>query len=226
MERVSERLEEGAALFTLLGRIFHGVPDRELFAEIADQRVFDEVPFATGSSADEALRYLTDWTDGCAVPFSDDDFHSVSAEYTRLFVGTRRVLAPMWESVYFNRDRMVFQRETFEVRAMYRAYGLEVDALSHEPDDHLAYELLFVARLMTLASERLAKGCLNEARQIVSDMVSFVVCHPLSWVDRWLEEVRRATCGGFYRGYAELVVVALRQVEDEFAPVMLDAVTA
>ena len=45
-ERLSaEYLEEGAALFLLLGRLFHGVPDPVLFAEAANDRIFDRDAF-------------------------------------------------------------------------------------------------------------------------------------------------------------------------------------
>lgn len=209
------RLEEAGALFTLLGRLFHGVPDRELIAGAADERIFDEIPFAAGKDADAAREALMAWTDQCASPFSDSDFHDVSSEYTRLFVGTRQVLAPMWESVYFNKDRMVFQHQTFEVRAAYARYGLEVDALSHEPDDHLAYELLFIGRLCQLAAEAARREDAAEADRILADAVSFAVCHPMTWVPRWREAVERYARCDFYRGYAALVDAALHQLESE-----------
>lgn len=222
----AERLEEAAALFTLLGRIFHGVPDRELVAAAVDGHAFDEVPFAEGDEAEEGRRLLAAWGDACGSPFSEDDFHRLSAEYTRLFVGTRKVVAPMWESVYFNKDRMVFQGQTFEVRRAYARYGLEVDALAHEPDDHLAYELLFVARLAGLAAERLRVGDADEARVILADMASFAVCHPLTWVSAWRDKVLQAAREDFYRGYAILVCAALRQVERELAPVVVGEAAA
>lgn len=212
------RLEEGALLFTLLGRIFHGVPDRALIAEVVDGRLFEEMPFVRGEAARRAQEALLKWTDCCADPFSDDDFREVSAEYTRLFVGARRVPAPMWESVYFNKDRMVFQHQTFEVRAMYARYGLEVDALSHEPDDHLAYELLFVARLFALAAEHWRSCCHDEAGAVLADLVSFVVCHPLTWVTQWRDSVHRHGGEGFYPAYADLVCAALAEVELALAP--------
>lgn len=208
-------LEEAGALFTLLGRLFHGVPDRELIASAVDERLFDEVPFATGEGAEAAREILVSWANQCASPFSDGDFHDLSADYTRLFVGTRRVLAPMWESVYFNKDRMVFQRETFEVRSAYARYGLEVDALSSEPDDHLAYELLFIGRLCQLAAEAAQNDDIAEADRIMADAVSFAVCHPMTWVPQWRDNVERHARCDFYRGYAALVDAALRQLEDE-----------
>ena len=97
-ERLSaEYLEEGAALFLLLGRLFHGVPDPVLFAEAANDRIFDEMPFVRGEEALRAGACLRAWADRCSSPFSDDDFHEVSAEYARLFVGGLTVPAPMWQ---------------------------------------------------------------------------------------------------------------------------------
>lgn len=223
-ERLSaEYLEEGAALFLLLGRLFHGVPDPVLFAEAANGRIFDEMPFVRGEEALCAGARLRAWADRCSSPFSDDDFHEVSSEYTRLFVGGLAVPAPMWESVYFNKDRMVFQHQTFEVRAMYARYGLEVDALAHEPDDHLAYELLFVARLFALAAEHRRASRRDEADAVLADLVSFVVCHPLTWVSQWRDNVHRYAKDGFYRGYADLVSAALTEVECALTPQMTSA---
>lgn len=215
---VSERAREASALFTLLGRIFHGVPDRELLAALADERAFDEVPFAKGAAAAEALALLRAWNDGCEAPFSDDDYQGLSVDYTALFVSGKRVAAPMWESVYFNKDRMVFQHETFEVRAMYARWGLAVDALGHEPDDHLAYELLFLGHVLGQAADAAEAGDGGRAARALADAVSFTVCHPLTWVGKWRARVDRAGAGDFYRGYAALVEAALHQVEEEFSP--------
>jgi TorA maturation chaperone TorD len=46
---------------------------------------------------------------------SDEAFQELRVDHTRLFVGVGKVLAPPWESVYFNEDRMVFQKQTLEV---------------------------------------------------------------------------------------------------------------
>lgn len=219
----AERAREASTLLTLLGRIFHGVPDRELLAALADARAFDEVPFAEGAAAEEGLELLRAWNDGCAAPFSDSDYRGLSVDYTALFVSGKRVAAPMWESVYFNKDRMVFQHETFEVRAMYARWGLAVDALGHEPDDHLAYELLFLGHVLGEAADAAEAGDGARAARALTDAVSFTVCHPLRWVGTWRTRVVRAGAGDFYRGYATLVEAVLHQVEKEFSPVVAQA---
>ena len=85
---------------------------------------------------------------------------------------------------------------------MYAKHGLEVDLISREPDDHLAYELMFLGHLLV-------------------DAVSFTVCHPLSWVPQWRDTVHRHSSNDFYCGYAALVEVALRQVEDDLSSLLL-----
>ena len=206
-------LEEGALLFTLLGRTLHGLPDRAFLSELVRQRVFEEIPFLSPDSAEPARKLLMQWTECCEEHLSDGDFENIKAEYTRLFVGFRRVIAPLWESVYFNRDRMVFQQQTFQVRAMYTKYGLEVDAKGHEPDDHLSYELLFIARLFDICAEHLRKGEDALFNENLSDLRSFILCHPLTWVPKWNKLVQKEASTDFYRGYALLVESSLNQSE-------------
>ena len=215
----AQMFEEGAALFTLLGRMLYGVPDRELFASAADLRIFDEIPFVPADRCAEARALLTKWADGCATPFAEEDFEAIRVEYTRLFVGFRKVLAPVWESVYFNRDRMVFQRQTFKVRELYARYGLEVDGLSHEPDDHLAYELLFVARLFEICRQQCEEHDETALDATLADLEYFVTHHPLMWVPMWCPLVEEQAHSDFYRGYALLVLEALKYIE-EVVPVV------
>ena len=81
-----DQLEAAAALFVLLGRIFHGIPDRSLFAELVEQQVFEDIPYVAGSDAQNAQRRLLAWARSCDVGFSEKDYHDLWAEYTRLFV--------------------------------------------------------------------------------------------------------------------------------------------
>ena len=119
--------------------------------------------------------------------------------------------------MYFNKDRMVFQHETFEVRAMYARYGLRVDNFSHEPDDHLAYELLFLGHVLGMAADDAEAGRHSDAAAKYADAVSFVVCHLLTWVPKWRALVQDHAQSDFYRGFSLLVEAALRQTEAVFA---------
>ena len=120
------------------------MPDSELLTALANERAFDEVPFVEGEEGEQALKMLAAWNDGCSVPFSEKDFHDLSAEYTRLFVGTRRVVAPLWESVYFNKPPWCSSMRPSRCVPCTLVTVCAWIISPHEPDDHLAYELLFL----------------------------------------------------------------------------------
>lgn len=209
-----ELFKEGEALFSLLGRLIYGVPDRKLIDAFAREKPYEAIPFVDTQAVGDIQSDFTAWATDWERNESDRKFSELRAEYTRLFVGQRKVIAPLWESVYFNRDRMVFQEETFQVRSAYRRYGLQVDKLSHEPDDHLCYELLFIAALFGKCAEHEEKGNRDEAQKVWNDLRSFTLFHPLTWTSKWNDLVQENTQCKFYRGYAALVLCALKRIEE------------
>ncbi|WP_314039656.1 molecular chaperone TorD family protein [Slackia exigua] len=200
------RLQEAEALFAMLGKLTMGMPNRDLFATVADDELFSETPFVRSKEANDALEELQAWTKSCRKPFGDADFEAVRLEYSRLFVGAQRVAAPLWESVYFNKERMVFQQETYSVRRAYAKWGLRVENFQHEPDDHLSSELMFVSFLAKTAYQ--GQGHEGEA---LADMASFLLMHPSTWVAKWRDEILKRTNDGFYPGYSRLVCAAVRE---------------
>ena len=76
------------------------------------------------------------------------DAEAVEQDYLRLFVGLGMPLAPPWESAWASDARLIFQRETLDVRYWYRSAGLEVANLHAEPDDHIGLELEFIGALL------------------------------------------------------------------------------
>lgn len=210
-EAIRSRLAEEEALLTLLGRLLYGMPDRDLFARVVEERLFESIPFVDGSQARQPQDLLLAWTNNCATPFSDNDFEAVRVDYTRLFVGAQKVAAPLWESVHFSRERMVFQERTLQVRAAYRAYNLEVEGFQHEPDDHLASELLFAAHLARIAKEKLDAGDEEGFERVVSDQYDFLEEHPNSWVEGWRDLILEKSNSNLYRGLSMLIVQACKE---------------
>ena len=207
----TEQLAEEKALFVLIGRLLHGMPDRELLTRVVDERLFELIPFVDEIRAREAHNSLVVWMDDTSSPLSSDDFETIRVEYARLFVGARKVAAPLWESVYFNRERMVFQEQTLDARRAYEAYGLEVERYRHEPDDHLASELLFVAHLAHQVLGHLEPDDRSRFQIIMADQHKFSERHLFTWVSDWRDLVLARTSNGLYRGLAMLVVQACEE---------------
>ena len=133
--------------------------------------------------------------------FADEeapDASLVEQDYLRLFVGLGTPLAPPWESTWANDARLLFQRQTLDVRYWYRSAGLQVAALHSEPDDHIGYELEFAGLL-------LERGEADTA-------AAFVREHPLAWAARWKDAVEEAASCSFYKRLAQEALALLERI--------------
>lgn len=112
------------------------------------------------------------------------DVEEVAQDNLRLFVGLGTPLAPPWESAWASDARLLFQRETLDVRYWYRSQGLEAAQLHREPDDHIGLELEFIGRLLE--------------RDDVETAAAFAHEHLLAWADRWVALVEANAASAFY----------------------------
>jgi TorA maturation chaperone TorD len=133
-------------------------------------------------------------------PMGPVDTQSVEQDYLRLFVGLGTPLAPPWESAWANDARLLFQRETLDVRYWYRSAGLQLARLHHDPDDHIGLELEFAGLLLERGDAQTAAAFTRE--------------HPLAWVDRWADAVKEDARCGFY----DVVAAAALALFQEVAP--------
>lgn len=206
----NEFLVGEALVLELLGRLLYDNLDQAWLQGLLDQGVFEEIPFgAEQQDTSRGLTLLQKWIHENEAGLSDTSFDDLRADNTRLFVGVGKVLAPLWESVYFGEDRLVFQEETLQVRAWYRRFGLEPEKLHQEPDDHIGLELLFLAHLARLALNALEKNDSAELNDILLAQRQFLAEHPMKWARSWCELVQEHARTDFYRGLGHLTLGAL-----------------
>ncbi len=111
---------------TLLGKILYTDPEREWLQSLADENIFAESPLGNAQpDVQLGLNLLQSWAETARGAFTENAFDELRDDYTRLFLGPATVLAPPWESVYFNDERMVFQEQTMQVRGWYQRFELE-----------------------------------------------------------------------------------------------------
>lgn len=201
-------------LFSLLGKILYEIPARNGIQALVDNEVFTEAPFAEAHpDVLKGLALLEKWSglfqqNGR----SDDLFKEVQVDYTNLFTGMRKLPIAPWESVYFSDERLVFQTQTMDVRAWYRRYGLEVEKLHQEPDDHIGLELMFLAHLAQLGLTALESGNVLNFEQMLAAQRGFLTKHLLSWAPLWCEQMLEYARTDFYRGLALVIRGALLEL--------------
>lgn len=204
-------------LFGLLGKLFYVYPEKDWLHSLIGDDVFAEIPF--GQDQPEVQRgqdLLLEWCRKEQKDTTGRTFEELRADYTRLFIGIGSILAPLWESVHFNDERMIYQEQTMQVRAWYRKFGLQAENFQHEPDDHVGLEMAFLAHLARLGLEALeaqntaALECLLDAQR------GFLVEHVLQWVPEWCDQVEEQASTGFFRGLACITRGALAELRIVF----------
>ena len=210
-----ETLTGEILLLKLLSRIFYSYPEndeRTWLQSLIDEDVFSNVPFAADKVETKAgLELLRKWGKN---RIAGEAFENMRADYTRLFIGLDKVIAPPWESVYFGDDRLIFQQRTLEVRAWYRRFELEAEKIHQEPDDHIGLELLFLSHLATLGIQALNEQDNARFEELLDAQREFIKKHLGAWALTWCGLVERNAQTDFYKGLAHLTRGALSALSE------------
>lgn len=188
-------------LYTLLARAFASEPDGALLGVVMDEHTGDEC--ALLDDEDGSGRRLWRMLADEAAADGDDRLRS---EYTRLFLGPEKLIAPPWESVYVSGEPLLFQESTLAVREAYRRSGYASAGYPREADDHVAIELDFMAALATKTCEA------EDDRDALEEQRSFLEEHLLVWIESFAERLGSCdTVSGFYPLFARLAVLVCRR---------------
>jgi len=211
--------EEIAGAFGTLAMIYDVIS--RLFADAFDQGMAENLKFM-----DEDVNLLLipddpDWTEGLgqiASYCSGDDVASkvtkAVGDHSQLFVGPGHLPAPPWASVYLD-SGMMYGASTLQVADTYKRFGLTVPSPGTEPDDHIAFELGFVAVLNQKLQAAIEAGDYGNAVEMLQALSGFVNDHMAVWLEPFLSRVEEHAETDFYRGLAR-VTRALTSLEGRF----------
>jgi TorA maturation chaperone TorD len=189
--------------FTFLSQVFYEQPTLEFLQSITrpEDALFEDWPLELDlSPVDSGLALLQQFAAG----WHDDQLTALRRDYARLFVGPDKLLATPWESVYRSTEGIVFERQTLEVRAMYREFGMPIPHLGKEPDDHIGLELRFVAHLCAVGLDAIQQGSAAQLQTVLNGLERFFAEHLSQWADQCLVKVSTQAQTDYYRGAARL----------------------
>jgi len=104
----------------------------------------------------------------------------------------------------------MFDRNTEEIRNIYRKHSWESKFKNKIPDDHLGIELLFLTHLI---EKYINSQAILERQSLTNEIVEFIQEHMLSWVPRWKDDVVNNASTLAYRGIALLVSASLEDIK-------------
>lgn len=138
----------------------------------------------------------------------------VLEDYQRLFVGPDEILAPLWESVYKTKDKLLFGDVELEVREFYNSVCLDVK--QSESADCFYLELLFMSHLCDIGK----KDNNESIKEKLLKQREFLKEHLLSWISSWAEDVHKNAEIQFWANFAQLTIGWLENDLEEIVNVM------
>jgi putative dimethyl sulfoxide reductase chaperone len=131
----------------------------------------------------------------------------LAAEYASIFLGAGAIPglnAFTYESVYTSPEKLVMQDARDQVRGIYFKAGLERAEGTVEPEDHIAFELEFMAFLCQKLKTALERSDVDAARGALAEQADFITHHLSVWTPAFCADIERAARMDFYKGIAKI----------------------
>jgi len=175
--------------FRFLCQVYLNVPNETFIQEIFRNNLFFEWPVAENQEiVSRGLKILQDYS----ARWQPSLMEALKRDYTRLFIGLEKTLAPPYASVYLSEDHLLYGSSVLDVRQFYKKFGLSVNPMNRVPDDHIGFELYCLSFLL----ENAAQAALRE----------FLSNHLNTWLPSFLRLVEEKAETAYYRGVALLTL--------------------
>lgn len=203
--KVEVILSERSYGYEVLRKLFLDEPSMEL-TRLAETLLKKEIfPFTELSSEiEEGVQLISDYFENSSC-INSNLVDYLYEDYMRLFIGPGKVAVPLWESAYMNEDRLLFQKETIEVRKAFMKYHLVAPKAGQEPDDHLGLELDFIFELSKKSMEYYQAENYKDLNRVLYDQRSFLEDHLRKWVPLVRERLMVNAKTPYYRGLGLLL---------------------
>lgn len=179
-----------SAVFGLIGKILYKYSDKVFYKEIDKEKLFDDIPL---ENSNENIKTAEKLLHSFHTDKNDDKYDKLVSDYQDLFVGVNGVVkAPVWESIYTSCEPIMFQHSTLDARQWFARFGLKVEKLYNEPDDHAGQLLMFFAYLLSNEETK------NEADE-------FFKTHINNWINEFADNIIKSAETDFFKGTAYLL---------------------
>ena len=142
------------------------------------------------------------------------ELESLKIDFTRLFVGPFKVLAPPYGSVYLEDGKMMGE-STIDVRNWYEKDGLDV--VINDAPDHIAMELEFMYYLVAKQTQATNAGNLQDIQDCQRKQKMFLSSHLARWLPPFAKNVQENAQTTFYKKLAHLTEIFVQRDLETYA---------
>lgn len=211
-ERLKNAVEERAVLYGFLARVFRKEADREFLEAVKS------MDYSNFDGGDEYGRRFIELGKSIAGQ-PDAVLLDLARDYARTFLGAglgRGQGAYPYESFYTSPDRLLMQEARDEVMFAYGEEMLKKSDDFSEPEDHIAFEMEFMAYLCRMALEA---GSEDERKGYLAKQKKFFYDHLNRWAEMFAEDVLKVSRHGFYRSAAAVTAGFIAEEREFFKAV-------
>lgn len=200
-DEVATLNQNRASIYRLLSSLY--------WQEITDEQIDRLKSFGTVSLDFEDESMAEGWADieAFLARRNSGTRQELAVDYAHTFLAAGnnedRMAIP-FESVFVSETGLLMQEPRDEVcKAFYGEHVSPAEDL-HAPEDHIAFELEFIAVMSQRCSEALEADDFQEAARIIEVQSSFHEEHLANWIDVFCDAVESNCRTRFYQGIAKL----------------------
>jgi len=182
-EVIRTLLSARSYVFSALHRLLGNEPTKELLDAVSSEESLAALTLFESDS--KAAAKLKEVFASC----SRLDPDAAKMEYTRLFLGPDKLIAPPWESCYTAKERALFQTSTLQVRSWYQQYSYVPAGYPSHPDDHISLMMHFLALTTERAVQCLESDLMCGYRSLLEGQKLFEKNHILNWMDAYCTDM-------------------------------------
>ncbi len=131
-----------------------------------------------------------------------DRIDILEVDYSRLFVGPFKLLAPPYESVYLDTGGQVVGDSTVNIRNLYLDEGIDVNI--KEVPDHVAIELEFMYYLINKEISAINDGADDRLQNNRNKQLYFLNEYLYCWISQFCRAVSENSQTDFYKSLSKV----------------------
>lgn len=196
----------------LFSQVLQNSPDKELLRALADDELLEDLSQwdclrpCEGLDTEASMTALVAHYGGARQGSMDQLYLALHTDHVQLFSGPEPKAAP-WESVWREKDRLLFGQSTEAVANTYLDWGIRIEQAGHDPEDHLGLELAFACYLLQVMQED-PEVTGADGKTPGDALAVFLREHLLLWADDCLRAASSAAVTPFY-GHVPVLCRAL-----------------
>ncbi|MDR2400235.1 MAG: molecular chaperone TorD family protein [Deferribacteraceae bacterium] len=210
---MEETLRQRALIYNLLSKLYLKEVDGKLLEML---KAFDYTLFDENTEFDRGFRML-----GKAVaeitPFT---LVNLARDYARSFFGAglaKNCGAYPYESVYTSKDHLLMQEARDDVVRCYQDEMLGRSKEFAEPEDHIAFELEFMAKLCEKAADATALGDEKSLKDYLAKQKNFFENHLNTWIPTFCDDLEKLAREPFYKAAAIITHGFIKEEQEELS---------